>query len=75
MYTDHKCLKWLNDEKMWNKIIFRWSMKLQEYNFEVKSIPGKRNRIADTLSRAPCDENVQNHNVSEMNDISKKIAI
>lgn len=34
----------------------RWALLLQEYEFEIIHIPGKRNQLPDFLSRNPCHE-------------------
>jgi hypothetical protein len=47
--TDHRNLVYI-DVATSPKLI-RWKLRLQEYNFEIIHIPGKRNVIADTLSR------------------------
>ena len=36
--------------------IQRWMLTLQPFNFSIEHIPGKKNFIADTLSRSPVDE-------------------
>jgi transposase InsO family protein len=49
--TDHKALEYLMNEKRNSKLI-RWSLRLQEYEFEIQHIPGSHNVVADCLSRA-----------------------
>ena len=51
LLTDHKPLIALNSKKIANSKINRWSMVLLDYQFEVKSIKGKDNIVADFLSR------------------------
>lgn len=53
--TDHKSLVWLMKAKH-NGRLERWSLRLQEYNFEVVHRPGKSNVVADALSRRPYEE-------------------
>lgn len=55
--TDHKALTYLHSAKNPNTRLFRWSMKLQDYNFEVKYIKGESN-AADELSRSQVCGNV-----------------
>lgn len=52
IYTDHKCLSWLNKKEQWNNRIFRWALTLQQFDFEVSHVPGKHNSITDAFSRA-----------------------
>ncbi|XP_055877101.1 uncharacterized protein LOC129924657 [Biomphalaria glabrata] len=51
LWTDHAPLAFINTNKLGNNRIARWALQLMDYNFEVRTIPGKDNVIADTLSR------------------------
>ena len=51
--SDHNALKWLKNVKKPNSRLFRWSLKLDQYNFEIRYQPGKMNTEADALSRCP----------------------
>ena len=51
VYTDHISLGWLQSIKLVNGRLYRWSLLLQGYNFEIKYKPGKSNGNADALSR------------------------
>jgi len=51
--TDHKPLIFINDSKMKNGRIMRWSLALQPYRFTIRSIKGKENVGADLMSRCP----------------------
>ncbi len=53
--TDHIALKWLLAVKIPRGRLARWIMKLQACDFEIKHRPGKTNKQADGLSRAPID--------------------
>ncbi|KAE9023029.1 hypothetical protein PR001_g13014 [Phytophthora rubi] len=53
LVTDHAALKWLMTSKDLTGRLHRWSLQLQEYNFEVVYRPGASNVVADALSRAP----------------------
>ena len=54
--TDHKALTQLNQKAQVNKRCERWRLKIQEFDFKVKHIPGTSNAMPDYLSRSPVDE-------------------
>ena len=51
LLTDHKPLVFINNMKLQNSRIMRWSLYLQDWTFVVKSIRGVDNLLADYLSR------------------------
>ena len=51
IYTDHNPLVFLNRVKNNNQRLLRWSLFLQEHNLNIIHIPGRRNVVADSLSR------------------------
>lgn len=51
LQTDHQALKWLNRLRGNNQRLLRWSLALQDFDFEVEYIPGSKNILADSLSR------------------------
>ena len=51
VYTDHKPLVWLFKNKIAEGRLAKWTLNLQDYDFEVKYRQGKYNANADTLSR------------------------
>ena len=51
--TDHSSLRWLMNVKDATGRLARWSLLLQQYNFEVVHRPGKAHSNADSLSRRP----------------------
>ena len=53
-------MKWLKNIKKPNSRLFKWSLKLSEYNFDVKYNLGSNNIEADVLSRYPVLENYNN---------------
>lgn len=54
--TDHKSLVWLMTAKH-NGRLERWSLRLQEYNFEIIHRPGRSNVVANAHSRRQYEEN------------------
>lgn len=48
---DHCALEWLDQTKMDNSRLTRWSLTLQPYQFKVTYRPEKANGNADALSR------------------------
>ncbi|KAD4180334.1 hypothetical protein E3N88_28925 [Mikania micrantha] len=51
VYTDHKSLQHIFDQKMLNMRQRRWVELLNDYDCEIRYHPGKANVVADTLSR------------------------
>lgn len=51
--TDHQSLRWLHSIKSPSGRLARWSIFLQQYDFEIKYRKGALNRVADALSRQP----------------------
>ena len=49
--TDHKALTWLDNTRGSNNRLMRWSMTLQQFNFEVQFRRGIINTNADCMSR------------------------
>ena len=52
VYTDHACLTALHRASNSNRMLYRWSIYLSQFNLVIKRIVGKL-QIADILSR-PC---------------------
>ena len=59
--TDHNALKWLRSIKKPRSRLFNWSLKLDQYTFDVKYQPGKLNAEADCLSRNAIDLKYNNN--------------
>lgn len=55
--TDHNPLVWLYKIKEPNSRLFRWKLRLEEYNFTVNYKKGKQNNVADALSRIEINNN------------------
>ena len=55
--TDHRPLQWLQNHSD-NPRLCRWSLLLQEYDFDIIYRPGKCNQAANALSRQVCTINV-----------------
>ena len=49
--TDHKALQWLDNIKSSNSRLMRWSLILQDFNFDIQYRKGITNQNADSLSR------------------------
>nr|GEZ74797.1 retrotransposon protein, putative, Ty3-gypsy subclass [Tanacetum cinerariifolium] len=51
VYTDHKSLQYILDQKEFNMRQRRWIELLSDYDYEIRYHPGKGNVVADALSR------------------------
>jgi len=51
VFSDHKSLKYLFDQKELNMRQRRWLKFLKDYDFQLSYHPGKANVVADALSR------------------------
>ena len=47
--TDHRNLQWIETSQ--SPIVVRWRALLQSFNFLIRHIPGRENRVADWISR------------------------
>jgi hypothetical protein len=52
LMTDHSGLRYLFDQQKINVRKARWMALLSEFDFEIKHIKGKENRVVDALSRS-----------------------
>uniref|UniRef100_A0A8R1HME7 RT_RNaseH domain-containing protein n=1 Tax=Caenorhabditis japonica TaxID=281687 RepID=A0A8R1HME7_CAEJA len=52
LHTDHRPLKYILAKQKVHERVARWLIELQQYDIEIRHIDGKRNTVADCLSRA-----------------------
>jgi hypothetical protein len=52
LMTDHYGLRYLFDQPKLNARQARWMALLSEFDFEIKHVKGKENKVADALSRS-----------------------
>jgi hypothetical protein len=62
IHTDHTNLQYWKSPQNLNRRMARWHADLQEYNYEIKYIPGPTNTAADALSRPPGVDKGDNDN-------------
>jgi hypothetical protein len=53
--TDHSALQWLSKTKEKNNRLYRWSLRISNYDVKIVHKPGRLNLVPDALSRAPVD--------------------
>ncbi|GKG08619.1 putative reverse transcriptase domain-containing protein, partial [Tanacetum coccineum] len=51
MFTDHKSLQHILDQKELNMRQHRWLELFSDYDYKIRYLPGKANVVADTLRR------------------------
>ncbi len=51
--TDHNSLKYFLEKKNLSENQQKWEMKVQEFDFDIEYVKGKKNIVADALSRRP----------------------
>ncbi|GFW84751.1 retrovirus-related Pol polyprotein from transposon 17.6, partial [Trichonephila clavipes] len=59
IHTDHAALVWLKNVKNLRGRLFRWSLKLSMYDYEIKYLKGSTNIEAYMLSRHPVAHHLQ----------------
>ncbi|GKC17896.1 putative reverse transcriptase domain-containing protein, partial [Tanacetum coccineum] len=78
VFTDHKSLQHILDQKELNMRQCRWLELLSDYDCDIRYHPGKENVVADALSQAQIEalkpENLENEDVGGMTrkDIPKE---
>ena len=55
LYTDHHSLKWLMNISDCTGRLARWSLRIQQHDFEIRHRPGTQHGNADALSRRSYD--------------------
>ena len=65
--TDHCGMKYLFDQPTLNSRQARWLEFLCEFDFEIKHIKGKENKIVDAISREVQEMHVASLNISQSN--------
>ncbi|GJV55296.1 putative reverse transcriptase domain-containing protein [Tanacetum coccineum] len=75
VYTDHKSLQYILDQKELNMRQRRWIELLSDYDCEICYLPGKANVVADALSRKVRDKplRVRSLVMSTYTDLSERI--
>nr|GFC48217.1 putative reverse transcriptase domain-containing protein [Tanacetum cinerariifolium]GFC48263.1 putative reverse transcriptase domain-containing protein [Tanacetum cinerariifolium] len=75
VYTDHKSLQYILDQKELNMRQRRWIELLSDYDCEIRYHPGKANVVADALSRKIHDKpiRVRSLMMSFVTDLSERI--
>ena len=63
VYIDHKSLKHIFNQKDLNMRQRRWLVLLNDYDYEIRYLPGKANIVANTLSHK---EQVKPHRLKEL---------
>lgn len=59
IHTDHQALVWLKNVKNLRGRLFRWSLKLSMFDYDIKYKKGTTNVEADMLSRHPVSQYIQ----------------
>ncbi|KAK3542197.1 hypothetical protein QTP86_017593 [Hemibagrus guttatus] len=57
IFTDHSGLKWLMSRPNPTGRLARWSLRLQDFDFNIVHKPGSRKKVPDALSRNPLTDN------------------
>ncbi|GJV89298.1 putative reverse transcriptase domain-containing protein [Tanacetum coccineum] len=75
VFTDHKSLRYILNQKELNLSQRRWIELLSDYDYEIRYHPGKANVVADALSRKERDKplSVRALMMTIHNDLPKQI--
>nr|GEU97242.1 putative reverse transcriptase domain-containing protein [Tanacetum cinerariifolium] len=75
VFTDHKSLQHILDQKELNMRQPRWLEFLSDYNCEIRYHPGKRNAVADALSRKTKARKEENYRAEYLGRMIKKLEL
>lgn len=53
IFSDHSSLRWLMSRPNLSGRLARWSLRLQDFDFDIVHRPGTSNKVPDALSRNP----------------------
>ena len=67
--SDHRNLQWIESSE--SPIVVRWRALLQSFNFKIRHIAGRENKVADWMSRQS-DPNSTIHSLSALSDGSQR---
>ena len=73
VFTDHKSLQHIFNQKELNMRQRRWSELLSDYDCEIRYHPGKANVVADALSRRSYNTSIKLHTIQTQTDLQHRI--
>nr|GEX63637.1 retrotransposon protein, putative, Ty3-gypsy subclass [Tanacetum cinerariifolium] len=75
VYTNHKSLQYILDQKELYMRLRRWIKLLSDYDCEIRYHPGKANVVADALSRKEREKNLRVRSLimTDYTDLSERI--
>ncbi len=74
LIIDHKPLITINKKMIMNSKINRWALILLDFKFEIKTVKGQHNTLADFLSRQIEDEKKKNMELTKENNDLRHIS-
>ncbi|KAD4889014.1 hypothetical protein E3N88_21087 [Mikania micrantha] len=74
VFTDHKSLQHIFDQKELNTRQRRWAELLSDYDCEIRYHPGKANVVADALSRKDHSKSIHLRSIQTQTDIQSRIS-
>ncbi|GBG92903.1 hypothetical protein CBR_g57661 [Chara braunii] len=73
VYSDHETLRWLKTQAKMTPKLTRWAAEIDQYDFELKSVKGKYNVVADALSKRSDYFGVIIHYLDIGRDLQEKV--